>query len=212
MAQQGASSFANLGSTPYLPVRPRAVLTKFEVVDIFQHKLTHQSATQIARLYGVNEKTIRDIWTGRTWAVETWHLDMSRPFKVNLSGRPLGSRDSKLRKQRQASELSSISVTTVAACAESYIPHCSQVDVHVFGEQFSACKRYSFPETASSATPPNSSGSIWPFDQGFSYDDIDDHGSGRNCSLDEQLLEWEYGSGGGFLPDPFEADWSRNFI
>ena len=31
-------------------------------------------ATKIAGSFGVNEKTVRDIWSGQTWAKETLHL------------------------------------------------------------------------------------------------------------------------------------------
>jgi hypothetical protein len=46
-------------------------------------------------MYGVCEKAVRDIWVGRTWAAETWHLDPSRPLKIKYAGRPLGCRDAK---------------------------------------------------------------------------------------------------------------------
>jgi hypothetical protein len=37
------------------------------------------SPTVVSNLYGVNEKTVRDIWSGRTWSKEIrLHLDPSR--------------------------------------------------------------------------------------------------------------------------------------
>ncbi len=48
----------------------------------------------------VSEKTVRDIWTGRTWSRETWHLDTSRNLQLKQLGRPKGCRDSQPRKQR----------------------------------------------------------------------------------------------------------------
>ena len=190
------------------PVRPRAVLSKSEVIDIFQHKLAHQSATKVARIYGVNEKTIRDIWTGRTWAAETWHLDMSRPLKVKPSGRPLGSRDSKPRKQRKASEGNQNSNTS-GGNSEANIPHNSRGDLCLVSEQFSTCSNcQNSPETAFALTPTH----IWSYDPGCDdYRGNDDYTSDHSCSLDEQLLEWEYGYGSGILSDPFEADWSPSF-
>lgn len=67
-------------------------------------KTSIASATKVANLYGVSEKAIRDIWTGRTWAAETWHLDTSRVLKVKKQGRSVGHRDTKSRKPRQSSK------------------------------------------------------------------------------------------------------------
>jgi hypothetical protein len=59
----------------------RAGLTSEQAVDIFRLSLPRAqsesfkskisrrpSAVGVARKYGVSEKTIRDIWTGRTWS------------------------------------------------------------------------------------------------------------------------------------------------
>ena len=189
------------------PVRPRAVLSKSEVIEIFNARLTLKSATKVAGLYRVSEKAIRDIWTGRTWAAETWHLDMSRPLKVKPSGRPLGSRDSKPRKQRKASEGNQNSKTS-GGNSEANIPHSSRGDLCLGSEQFSACSNcQNSPETAFGLTPIHT----WSYDPGCYYHGNDDYRSDHSCSLDEQLLEWEYGYGSGILSDPFEADWSPSF-
>ena len=59
------------------------------------------TATSIARQYNVSEKTIRDIWKGRTWHEETLPLDLKRPIKAKVkTGRPLGRKDSIPRKSR----------------------------------------------------------------------------------------------------------------
>jgi hypothetical protein len=76
-----------------------------DVLNIFQIKSKIPSATKVARFYGVSEKTIRDIWTGRTWAAQTWHLDKSRVLKIKPTGRPIGRRDTKPRKPRQSSKI-----------------------------------------------------------------------------------------------------------
>jgi hypothetical protein len=52
------------------------------------------SAATVARDYHVSVKTIRDIWTGRTWIREIVHLDPVRSAMVKrlkLPGRPSGS-------------------------------------------------------------------------------------------------------------------------
>ena len=48
-------------------------------------------------MYGVSEKAIRDVWTARTWAKETWHLEPLRALALKQTGRPKGRRDSKPR-------------------------------------------------------------------------------------------------------------------
>jgi hypothetical protein len=62
--------------------RPRAVLTASQVVAIFQSRAVMRSSSKVSRMYGVSEKTIRDIWVGRTWKAETRHLDPLRPLEV----------------------------------------------------------------------------------------------------------------------------------
>ena len=189
------------------PVRPRAVLSKSEVIEIFNARLTLKSATKVAGLYRVSEKAIRDIWTGRTWAAETWHLDMSRPLKVKPSGRPLGSRDSKPRKQRQAPEHSRGSVKQLTARKASNISKsaCGRDDTRVASEEFSASIGYSLCDML-----PQDCKAVRPYDQGIKYHDPDSYGTAHSCSLDEQLLYWEHVSlGEDHVPDPFEADWTQ---
>ena len=68
---------------------------------IFKIKGGLMSATQLGKLYEVSEKTIRDIWTGRTWVRETWRLDTSRSIPVKKIGRPKGRKDNKPRKRKE---------------------------------------------------------------------------------------------------------------
>ena len=59
-------------------LRPRAVLTKEQAMEIFEHKknLGNQSLTatsiELANKYNVNSKTVRDIWSGRSWFEATY--------------------------------------------------------------------------------------------------------------------------------------------
>jgi hypothetical protein len=82
--------------------KPRARLTEDQVIRIFKLKLDspRPSSAKLAPLYGVSEKAVRDIWTGRTWSRETRHLDISRPLQLKPSGRPNGCRDKQPRKKR----------------------------------------------------------------------------------------------------------------
>jgi hypothetical protein len=57
--------------------KTRVILTEEQVINIYLIKLAngapslHESknnrAPQLAEKYGVSEKTVRDIWMGRTW-------------------------------------------------------------------------------------------------------------------------------------------------
>ena len=75
-------------------------LTSDDAVRIFRIKLRHHkpSAVMIAGMFNVSEKAIRDIWSARTWAAATEHLDPQRIQCVkNKPGRPVGRKDAKKR-------------------------------------------------------------------------------------------------------------------
>ena len=96
---------AHFQSSPYPKVkrlisRARAKLTESDALNIYNCKGTISKSAAIAKLYGVSEKAVRDIWTGRTWSKETWHLDESRPIPTKKMGRPLGRKDGQPRKPR----------------------------------------------------------------------------------------------------------------
>ena len=80
--------------------KARAKLTQSDVLHIYHCKGSATSATALSKHYGVSEKAVRDIWTGRTWSKETWHLDKSQPFPAKKMGRPIGRKDAQPRKQR----------------------------------------------------------------------------------------------------------------
>ena len=56
-----------------------------------------EPAAKVAIEFGVSDKTVRDIWKGRTWTKETLHLDTARVVVQKNIGRPKGTRDSKPR-------------------------------------------------------------------------------------------------------------------
>jgi hypothetical protein len=92
---------------PKLPMssmpKPRARLSEAQVIEIFQARASALTATYVSSLYSVSEKAVRDIWKGRTWSRETWHLDTSRPLQLKTAGRPKGCKDKQPRKQRASS-------------------------------------------------------------------------------------------------------------
>ena len=79
----------------------RAVLTSAKACEIFAKKPGEsgkESAALVGRMYNVSDKTIRDIWRGRTWAHATGLGDGKR----RPVGRPKGSRDNRPRLPRTA--------------------------------------------------------------------------------------------------------------
>jgi hypothetical protein len=109
--------------------KPRAVLTKDQAIEIFRLPLTHSSnekrptAVSVARVFNVNEKTVRDIWSARTWHDETLPLDVNRtPRAAKKIGRPPGRFDSKPRKPRTVKSLGSTPQTQATDNAEPNSP------------------------------------------------------------------------------------------
>jgi hypothetical protein len=185
---------ARRAALPKIAAKPRAVLTRADVIAIFQIKATLAlaSATKVAKFYGVSEKTIRDVWTRRTWAVETWHLDPSSALNMKQPGRPLGSRDSKPRKQRQpfteSSPLSQFSSSAQdAACGTV---HDDQI---LLEEEVWVCdEQIIFQESAG----------------GHDSDGIHAGWCAPSKSIDDELFEWEQGRQADFWLDPFHEGWA----
>jgi hypothetical protein len=91
--------------------------------------LTHSSqekrptATSVARAFDVSEKTVRDIWSARTWHDETLPLEVNRtPRAAKKIGRPPGRFDSKPRKPRTVKSLASTLQTKATDIAEPNSP------------------------------------------------------------------------------------------
>ena len=113
---QNETYFANSNVAKRLPKRQchaRAILTDEQARQIFRCKPTssinqRHKATYLARCFGVNAKTVRDIWVGRTWYWATYTLDSAKPILLEKLqkklGRPKGSKDSKLRDRKPCSD------------------------------------------------------------------------------------------------------------
>ena len=77
--------------------KTRTIITAEQAVQIFKIKLTNQNslskkknnARKIAEAFGISDKAVRDIWSGRTWLRETMHLDPVR-IEMAASRRPPG--------------------------------------------------------------------------------------------------------------------------
>mmetsp|Transcript_34481 Transcript_34481/g.91016 ORF Transcript_34481/g.91016 Transcript_34481/m.91016 type:complete len:131 (-) Transcript_34481:454-846(-) len=69
----------------------RARLSEEDVAAIFELKMRADgagstlTAASVGRKYGVNEKTIRDIWKGRTWNRKTWLAGSFKGHESKLS-------------------------------------------------------------------------------------------------------------------------------
>ena len=168
----------------------RAKLSQSDVISIFQAKATRIQATVIARSYGVSEKAVRDIWSGRTWAKETWHLNPSRTLIVKQTGRPKGSRDSRPRQKR------------MPRCSLPSVRPDELVDSDDVLQYLCDCGDES--EIRSSHQHP------WPCDDAASTSESPVSIAASDCdllTLDEQLHRW----GGVWCDphnsDPFEHDW-----
>ena len=121
----------------------RAKLTESDALNIYHCKTSVASASAIAKLYGVSEKAVRDIWTGRTWSKETWHLDESRPYPTKKMGRPLGRKDGQPRKPRSLRtihESSTIHQTPIDVSLESQSIDIAPVFSIVMNEWPRSCK------------------------------------------------------------------------
>ena len=77
-------SFAKMLGHVSVASRPRARLTESQVLDIFEAKGKATNPMIIGAAYGVSEKAVRDIWKGRTWNLQTKHLD---PDRVKLENK-----------------------------------------------------------------------------------------------------------------------------
>jgi hypothetical protein len=117
-------------------VKPRAVLTKEQVIDIFKLSKVSSSgkirpsAVSVAKDFNVSEKTIRDIWCGRTWHEETLPLDTNRrPRKVVKTGRPLGRKDSAPRRRRTGSNQDRSSALQSSDCERGDVEEDSSSEI-----------------------------------------------------------------------------------
>ena len=97
------------------PRGSRCVLSETQVLDIFRFKAseseieagiksTSLAIVQVAKLFGISTKTVRDIWLRRTWYRTTLPLEPTRSDTMERlgkrPGRPRGIKDSKPRMRK----------------------------------------------------------------------------------------------------------------
>ena len=203
------------------PSKPRARLTEAEVLTIFGMKDTAPSSTCLANFYGVHEKTVRDIWTGRTWSRETWHLDAARAVHIKSIGRPKGRKDSMPRKKRAATHRKkSFMVGGMCSCPQH--PTMTELHLKQWGtQQFGGEQQQSYPPESqemwsiqqeiiqnsrhAAQTFPVSNSNTAAFPSVLTTRGI------HAPSIDDQIHDWSHKLWTYSLPadmDPFLHDWN----
>ena len=176
--------------------KQRARLTEADVISIFKIKLSCISATTICRSYGVSEKAIRDIWCGRTWAKETFHLDPSRALVLKQVGRPKGRRDSRPRQKRvllQSITLNNSSITPLDADEETMLKPSSD-----------------FRDESEKLSIEDLKGRGLHSIAADHFETCQSTSANLRCcllTLDEQLYGWDGVRCELLNPDPFKSDW-----
>ena len=176
--------------------KQRARLTEADVISIFKIKLSCISATTICRSYGVSEKAIRDIWCGRTWAKETFHLDPSRALVLKQVGRPKGGRDSRPRQKRvllQSITLNNSSITPLDADEETMLKPSSD-----------------FRDESEKLSIEDLKGRGLHSIAADHFETCQSTSANLRCcllTLDEQLYGWDGVRCELLNPDPFKSDW-----
>ena len=182
--------------------KPRAKLSRAQAITIFSARASSSSmAAELASVYTVSEKAIRDIWTGRTWSRETWHLDPSRPLHLKTSGRPKGCKDAQPRK-KSAIGHDALAASSWSATASPFRPHPDEDDWQTLpGQQ--ASRLVGLSQIAESAVY-------------FEDSTARRHRSSAACrkspthrhaSVDEQLHEWDAFWRSSSDANPFFDDW-----
>ena len=206
------------------PVKPRAILNQEQAIQIFKSKDDLPSA-ELATIFHVSEKAVRDIWTGRTWSRETWHLDTSRTLQIKQPGRPKGSKDSQPRKRRardSVAHLDESSSFSIAAGLGGPAP------LKVYAESLD---RYQHGSDADHLSKQRCNHSQSAYEQLLAddYIEADTDGSSTWCrsdpssaynterkppsmrhrgSIDEQLHAWGAFWSRTRSADPFRGDWT----
>ena len=190
--------------------KPRAKLSEAQVLTIFHARTSALTAPNVAMVFGVSDKTVRDIWKGRTWSRETWHLDKSRSLQIKELGRPKGSRDTKPRTKRviHRDELAA-STGSTAHCQVPSQPCSAHTDRRgVAGHAF----------MQDAVDGPLAEHAHWMAKHALSADSgacIQDSGAVQrssrirgHASVDEQLHCWDEFWCTSTSEDPFRGDWN----
>jgi hypothetical protein len=163
-------------------LKQRSRLTEAAVIQIFCCRHEMKSPTVVSNLYGVNEKTVRDIWSGRTWSKETRRLDPSRALAFKKVSSPKRSKDTMPRVSRGLRISTDITPKEPNSGLEVVISANDQIRGGIVWMNPS-----SQTETASMASLCRMLSDI------FANKDAEGGRAvaSRQISIDEQLYEWE---------------------
>ena len=197
------------GQLPKPAVKPRARLAVLDAVEIFKLRESEIQATSVANMYGMSEKAIRDIWTARTWARETWHLEPSRDMVLKQAGRPKGSADSKPRRTKARVNHRRTQNIVNRPSKRQPVDNNHQLSENAY---FALADSFAVADAAQSqfrcAVQPSRAG-----DARYDVNAPAPNPGGVKApalpSLDEQLGAWDLGACSPESWDPFERDWGR---
>ena len=175
---------------PQPAMKPRAKLAASDAIEIFRVRRSGVQATKLAHMYDVSEKAIRDIWTARTWATETWHLEPSRELVLRQAGRPKGRTDSKPRRIKNI--VNRLRKGQLVGHSHQYFEN------QCFSSADSTPSMDVLQSPVCSVVQPERAG-----DAGFDVE------ASAPPSLDEQLGAWDLGACSPESWDPFMQDWER---
>ena len=182
-------------------VKPRARLAVLDAVKIFKLRGSEIQATSVANMYGVSEKAIRDIWTARTWARETWHLEPSRDMVLKQAGRPKGRTDSKPRRTKARVDRRRTQNNVSRPSKGQPVGHSRQLSG---GAYFASADSFAIADAARLQLPC----AVQLGRAGGAWYDVKAQAP-VPPSLDEQLGAWDLGACSPESWDPFERDWGR---
>ncbi len=120
---------------------PRAILTEQQAIEIFGFRSVDSIATMVsgasfvAKRYGINERTVRDIWKQRTWTHATSSLAEAGPMAKMKMGRPVGSKDMRPRKQKLAAGNFVASSSSIALNSGAKMPFYSYRPNSIYQEK-----------------------------------------------------------------------------
>ena len=192
-------SQCNLKSYDPSPSKRRTRLAAADVLMIFQAKTSCTPATAVGRAFGVNEKTVRDIWAGRTWAKETWQLDPSRCASPALTcqktcqnAKPT-QQNRRINNQPQIPKSGGDSAHQYSSNFIGRVIDCSEEDWKCF-----------LIGTSSHFAEPCAAGET---DIAAVFEDLSETSDHPLMTLDEQLYRWEGAYYDMRSSDPFKNDW-----
>ena len=159
----------------------RSKLSLDDVITIYRARPLSLSPSKLAIVYGVSEKAIRDIWSGRTWSKDTWHTDTSMGVQIEQPDRSKPSDHEATRTKRSSLLCHKMRINGVLMGSVPPLRNNVHIDER---------KDRAAAELSNQHTP------------GQSFD---------ATALDDLLLEWETRDlVGPFPEDPFHNDWVQS--